>query len=200
MSTLSRILNRGRFPEGEEELERLGQVLEQDPLSTQFVLLADRLLRRGMHDDAIALCQRGLASHPNYASGHLALARAYQLSGDLERAAEAFRRVVELAPDNIAGHLGLSELYEMQGRLGDATVHIRAAMQLGADGPAVRERLERVSQVEEPSQTGPAPAVGNSVESASSALELLKEKQDALEAFRRRFRTMGATIGGGTSE
>jgi len=188
VSTLRRILKRARSSGGgEDDLLRLKQVLAQDPTSRQFALLADIYRRKGLHDEAIAVCRRGLSSHPTYVSGHVALARAYEAAGDVARAIASYERVVALAPDNLAGHLGLGTLYERADRFKEARDHVRAAMQLGADGPEVRaalERLEARERAEEGAALGAGEGDGEQTEGGRSArVVLLRRKIQALEAF-----------------
>ncbi len=193
MSTLSRILSRSRRAGGDAPQVEVRS--DQATSASQFVRLADTFRRKGLYDEAIAVCLKGVAENPSYVSGHVALARAYQFSGDIAKAAACYERVVELAPDNIAGHLGLAEVYETGGRPCDASRHLRTAMDLGADGPDVRKWLERLVRV------AGKPCDERSLSpqrvSPSVALRLLRKKRDKLEAYRDRIlRHLGAESGG----
>lgn len=63
---------------------------------------------------------RLLRGHPEFAWGHLALARLYRSSGRLEDAIESFRRVVARYPDLYDAHLELAETLVEAGRPAEA--------------------------------------------------------------------------------
>lgn len=62
--------------------------------------MAASLLDTPMQGRAVAVLARAVASHPEQASGQLALAELHRRLGDLASAQEACRRCLELAPDD----------------------------------------------------------------------------------------------------
>jgi len=50
---------------------------QEDPTSTVFAPLAESYRKAGLIDEAIQICKEGLAYHPRFASGKVALARCY---------------------------------------------------------------------------------------------------------------------------
>ena len=187
MSTLSRILNPSRRGGGESSST---DSEESQASARRFVQRADAYRRRGLYEEAIAVCLEGLSVHPNYVGGLVALARAYQFAGDVGRAVVTYERVVALAPDNIAGHLGLAEVYETVGRLGEATRHLRASIDLGADGPDVRTWLQRLVEAGH-AEEGGAESLRDGTAPTHVSLAVLRRKWAVLEAYRRRMARVG---------
>lgn len=197
MSTFSKLLKLSKTADPDDDtLERLRRTIRQDPRSLQFVPLADLCRKRLLFDEAIAVCQQGLAHHPTYVSGFVALARAFQEVGDGSQAIDAYHRVVELAPDNLVGHLGLGELFEHNGQLELACDHFRAALKLGASGADLEKRVRRLEQHLHP-ERAPAPP-GIIVEAAATGPteqidpSFSREKIQALEAWSRGFAALDA--------
>lgn len=190
-------MRRGRNADVEDDaLEKLKRLLQQDPGSLQFVQLAELYRQRGMLDEAIAVCQHGLANHPNYVSGLVALGRSYQVSGRIPDAVATFELVVELAPNNLVGHIRLGELYEQTGRLDEAGAHLAAAQQLGAETTDLEKRLDRRNQTVEEGD-GDASGLNSAKKgyvstSSDGRRDLLRLKIAALESYRSRFRQAGA--------
>lgn len=59
---------------------------------------ADRFLRKGMVDDAIAMARINVRNFPTNASAHAALADAYRAKGDKAAAIAGYTKAIELAP------------------------------------------------------------------------------------------------------
>jgi Flp pilus assembly protein TadD len=51
-------------------------------------------------EEAIVKLQKAIKIAPDYALLHYDLAKAYQLSGDVSKARQAYQTVIELAPDS----------------------------------------------------------------------------------------------------
>jgi FimV-like protein len=105
-------------PKPTASIEALKQRIARDPLSRAFLQLAEEYRRSGQFEEAIRVCQEGLARHPAYHTARISLGRTYLESGDLENARKTLADVLELAPEN---HLAGKLLAEVQRRLGDQT-------------------------------------------------------------------------------
>lgn len=82
----------------------------RDPEARAFVPLADAYRRSGDAERALEVLTAGLARHPDFASAHLVRGMAEQDRGNVEAAARAFRRVLELDGDNARALLGLGRI------------------------------------------------------------------------------------------
>ena len=65
------------------------------------------------------------------------------LNGDLEGAAAAFRKSVEVNSDFARGHRALGETLLYQGRLDNAIIELRRAVELAPDEPVMHESLAK---------------------------------------------------------
>jgi Flp pilus assembly protein TadD len=86
------------------------------------MLLADR---RPL--DALQALRPVLASQPNDASVHLLAGRAYLNSAQLNRAEEAFVRVLDLDPTDHYARFALGKALARQGRLAEAQAQLKMA-------------------------------------------------------------------------
>ncbi|MFQ5655924.1 MAG: tetratricopeptide repeat protein [Candidatus Methylomirabilales bacterium] len=126
------------------QAERLQAKLTADPTSLVFAQLADAHRKGGRHDEAIRVCREGLRHHPNYASAHFVLGRAYQEKSNLPAAREAFQRVLELDPENVLAQRFLGEIAEACGEVSEALDAYRAALTLHPFDKEIREAVGRL--------------------------------------------------------
>jgi tetratricopeptide (TPR) repeat protein len=119
----------------QERMKSLEQRLAQEPQSPLFARLADCYLRAGRANDALRLCDDGLALYPFYTTAHLVKAKVLNQLGMTAEARHAYEVVQEFLPTN-----------ESVARL------------ISSIKPAPEEQTEVVSSVEEalPAETAPA--------------------------------------------
>jgi len=153
---------------GREELEAYRRLLVRDPSSLRFAEYADRLRRFGQLEDALAICQRGLARHPAYSTGRVVMGEILIDSGKAEEAEAEWRRALQLDPGHPRAHLRLGELYLSRGETDHAVAAFETALIHSPEFPEARARLAEVK--------GPSPT-------------LRTEKPEPLED---RLRTAGA--------
>ncbi|TQM02942.1 tetratricopeptide repeat protein [Pseudonocardia kunmingensis] len=110
---------------------------------------AQVLLDGGEPLEALALLQPVEEEIDGNAAALLLLGRAYFRSAQLERAREAFARVVALDPTDTYARFLLGRALERQSRLGEAQVQYRVAVAM-SDRPEYRERLDEVTGRLEP--------------------------------------------------
>jgi tetratricopeptide (TPR) repeat protein len=94
-------------------IEDLRRRVEKDPASIAFAQLAEEYRRAGDLEEAIRVCEAGLAQHPAYISARVTLGRALFELGRFEDAREAFTRVIEAAPDNLIARGKLLEIEQL---------------------------------------------------------------------------------------
>jgi len=104
------------------------------------------LLRRRHHAQAAVVLERARKLEPRRGSIVEALGRAYYNSGDYERAAEAFGRLVEIDPIAAYGHFGLGLSLKRLGRSDRARGHLRLAVAMAPDSELYRHALRRLER------------------------------------------------------
>jgi Flp pilus assembly protein TadD len=105
---------------------------------------AQVLLDAGEPLEALALLRPVAEEIDGNAAGQLLLGRGYFHSAQLERARQAFARVVELDPTDTYARFLLGRTLERQSRLAEAQVQYRIAVAM-SDRPEYRERLDEVT-------------------------------------------------------
>ena len=93
-------------------IEDLRRRIQKDPASIAFAQLAEEYRRSGDCEEAIRVCEAGLAQHPAYLSARVTLGRALFELGRLEEARAEFLRVLEAAPDNLVAVGKLAEIHQ----------------------------------------------------------------------------------------
>ena len=105
---------------------------------------AEILLDSGEPLEALALLQPVAEEIDGNAAALLLLGRVYFHSAQLERARQAFARVVELDPTDTYARFLLGRTLERQSRLAEAQTQYRVAVAM-SDRPDYRERLDEVA-------------------------------------------------------
>ena len=103
-----------------------------------------RMLAERHPGAAAVLLERALALEPGKASILEALGRAYFNQGDLQRAAERFRTIVDSNPLDHYGHFGLGLSYKRLGQASAARRHLRMAVFLKPESEDYRRALQRL--------------------------------------------------------
>jgi tetratricopeptide (TPR) repeat protein len=120
----------------ENEIKKFEETLSRDPSSYCFAPLAELHRKSGQIDAAIAVAEKGIATHPDYVGGHLALGRAYLEKQMLPEARRSLEKVVNLTPENLLAHKLLSQIYLSSGENSHATETLKF---LVANNPADNE-------------------------------------------------------------
>ena len=129
-------------------IEELRRRVDKDPASIVFAQLAEEHRRAGEYQDAIRVCRRGLAYHPDYLSARVTLGRALLEIGQVEDARNELEQVVHAAPDNLAARKALADI---QRRLDEGGTQ--------AAGEGAPDPGPPVSSVPDTSPTPPDPVV-----------------------------------------
>jgi tetratricopeptide (TPR) repeat protein len=93
-------------------IEDLRRRVLKDPASIAFAQLAEEYRRAGDCEEAVRVCEAGLAQHPAYLSARVTLGRALFELGRLEDARAEFIRVLDAAPDNLIAVGKLAEIHQ----------------------------------------------------------------------------------------
>jgi tetratricopeptide (TPR) repeat protein len=110
--------------EGERSTGRAARAALQLAREALRQLANDRIPR------AIALYEKAVAEDPGCALAWNGLSIAWRHAGDLDRAIEAGRRLVELEPDDALSHTNLSILFQSKGMIPEAEEQKAIAMRL----------------------------------------------------------------------
>ena len=127
-------------------ISELRRRVQTDPSSIAFAQLGEELRRAGANEEAIDVCQSGLARHPGYLSARVTLGRALLELGQLDDAHVELTVVVASAGDNLAAIRGLAEIHQRRGELADALIYYRRALELARHDPELEETVERMEK------------------------------------------------------
>lgn len=127
--------------------------VQADPSSIAFAQLGEELRRAGANEEAIDVCQTGLARHPGYLSARVTLGRALIELGQLDDAHVELSVVVANAADNLAAIRGLAEIHQRRGEMAEALVYYRRALELARHDPELEETVERMEKEVAPPAT-----------------------------------------------
>tara|TARA_B100000315_G_scaffold259107_1_gene313661 strand:+ start:5317 stop:5973 length:657 start_codon:yes stop_codon:yes gene_type:complete len=93
-------------------LERVySKILKKDPNSFLYLPLASIFYHKGNLEKAIDALQKGLSVHPNYLTAKYYLALLYRENGEVDKAAEMFKKVAFASQDHYAAHKALVQHY-----------------------------------------------------------------------------------------
>lgn len=151
--------------------------VQADPSSIVFAQLGEELRRAGANEEAIDVCQTGLARHPGYLSARVTLGRALIELGQLDDAHVELSVVVANAADNLAAIRGLAEIHQRRGEMTEALVYYRRALELARHDPELEETVERMEK-----------------EVAPPASDEAEESVEALFDFDRLVEQLGAEV------
>lgn len=90
--------SRGRYDQALTVVEHTAEI--NRGVAEHFIVLGNEYLERADYDNALRSYQTALATDPESAKAHSALARLYERTGNRALAMDAYRRARELDPDN----------------------------------------------------------------------------------------------------
>lgn len=103
----------------QERIEVFKQMLESDPSNTMVMFgLAKEYEKLGQTGEVIALLEDYLAKADDEGNAYGMLAKAYEASGDREKARNAYERGISIA--NAHGHPSMASEYKMALELDDS--------------------------------------------------------------------------------
>ncbi|MRR53559.1 MAG: tetratricopeptide repeat protein [Deltaproteobacteria bacterium] len=99
------------------DIKKYEDNLTKDPNSYCFAPLSELYRKLGLLDDAVAVAKQGIATHPLYVGGFMALGRALYEKGSRDEAKAALEKVVLATPENLLAQRILSQIYQEEGNL-----------------------------------------------------------------------------------
>ncbi|MBE9373890.1 tetratricopeptide repeat protein [Saccharopolyspora sp. HNM0983] len=106
---------------------------------------AEELVSRRRPLEALRTLEPVLDVDSDKPSVQLLLGRAYFFSSQLQRAENAFLRVLDFDPTDHYARLALGRTLQRQGRLAEARAQLRLAVTMHPDEPAYREALGEIN-------------------------------------------------------
>lgn len=108
-------------------------ILRRDPAAYSFAPLADIYRSLGLIEEAVNTARKGVALHPAFAAGQLALAKAALESAFEDEARSALEIVVRITPENLEAQRLLAGLYTAAGDESAAIRCLSVISSLNAD-------------------------------------------------------------------
>ena len=169
------------------EIEKLEQRYRENPKGRNFAPLADAYRKAGLIDNAIELCQAGIASHPDYISAYIVYGRCLIDKKDDPGAEGVFGKVLDLDKENILALRILAEIANRNNRPdkevewltrlltadpmnGDAAEDLAQAK--GRASQAAKTTEPIATAIPDPAATAPAPPEPSAPPAAAAAAEL----------------------------
>ncbi|MGA2004221.1 MAG: tetratricopeptide repeat protein [Terriglobales bacterium] len=150
---------------------------------------------RGAHDRAIALAERAVREHPEYAYGPLALAESYIRAGRYDEGRVWMQKV---GPDYVKSEIGIASYAGLYGRMGDFDTALELCAEIQQKEPdlysglyncgnvnlmdhryAEAERLLRRAVALAPEQAGPKHFLGRALLEVGKSAEAQRYLQEA---------------------
>ncbi len=137
-------------PEGDPEGEPQGEPAPGDPESAYELLQRGQaLLAQRHHAQAAVVLARAAALEPGRGSILEPLGRAWFMSGQLDRAVEAFEALLAVDPSSHYGHYALGRALVRLGRVREGRTHLRLAVALAPESRLYRGGLNRLGGARE---------------------------------------------------
>ncbi|CAH2032164.1 tetratricopeptide repeat protein [Trichlorobacter ammonificans] len=125
----------------QERIRGYRKRLEAAPDSYAFAPLADLYLQAGQGEEALAAARDGVARHPGFLAGRMALARACRQQRLYDEALQALAVVVTATPESLEAQQMRVELSRAAGRHDEALAALRTILEFYPDDLGVRAEL-----------------------------------------------------------
>ncbi len=159
-------------------IKKFEDILASNPKAYSFAPLAEIYRKLGLPDEALRIAKQGVALHPEFAAGQMALATSCLDKNMVEEARQALEAVVRITPENLDAQRLLAGIYQAAGNTAAATACLRIVAEFepdsaeGAAGMAVPS-----SPAEVAGEAQPVVPMAAAVEAPSAT-----EEEEILEA------------------
>jgi tetratricopeptide (TPR) repeat protein len=166
-------------------IQELRRRVHQDPASLAFAPLAEELRRAGRAQEAVALCQNGLAHHPEYVSARATLGRALLDLNEVDDALLELMAVLNAAPENLMALRGIAEVRHRRGEIAEALESYRRARALAPHDVELAQAVETLerSMPAAPVREQPASIARTATPAADPAREEQRGQVRRLQQF-----------------
>ena len=124
-----------------DEIAKLEALHAGHPEGRVFTHLAEAYRRAGDVARARQILDEGLSRHPDYPSAHVVMGRLLAETGEVEEAAAAFRRVLELDRHNVVALRSLAEMADHAGRRREALHYYEELSRLDPANESLRGQI-----------------------------------------------------------
>jgi len=129
------------------DLDALFDRYREAPDSHVFAPLADACRKAGMLDEAVEICDRGVAARPNYTSGHVVRGKCYFDKGDKVIAEQSFRRVLVLDQKNLVALKYIGLILAERGDAESAREYFQDILVLDPGDKEIKVKLEEIEAI-----------------------------------------------------
>jgi tetratricopeptide (TPR) repeat protein len=161
------------FSTDNPELEALFERYLKSPGSHAFAPLADACRKAGLLEEAIEICEKGVSTHPHYASGFVIRGKCYYDLGNGDQAEASFAQVLELDPHNLVALKYMGAILAERGEAEAARQHFRQILALDPDNKEIAEQLDSLGTQDE----GPAERPASTTERRRTAVDETEEDE-----------------------
>ncbi len=130
-----------------ELIERYQILYQEDPKSKVFAPLAEAYRKMGMIEEALQVAKEGVAFHPHFPSGRVALAKILLEKKQLEQAAEHLQHAVDISPENILAQSLLAKTMMDLRRPKDALKAYKMLLFLNPDHKIAQNAVKRLESL-----------------------------------------------------
>jgi tetratricopeptide (TPR) repeat protein len=153
------------------------EMLVKDPHSTVFAALSDIYRIFGLHEEAVAVAQKGSEMVPTYAPGFVALGRAFAEKGEPADASNAYRQALALDPGNLSALTGLASSCLGCGQGEEALALLTQAQSIDPDDEVVKQLFPIVKKLAATPASVSAPDAQNSFIPTLDVTKIVGEEQ-----------------------
>jgi len=132
----------------EDRLNKLKNILENDPDSPVFTQYADLLRKANRIDEAITILENGIRKHPNNSTAYLILGRCYNDKGAVESAVQNYEHASELEPQNVLAHKELGNAYISIGEKDKALALFKKVFEIDNGDMEVKKIIDELTNEE----------------------------------------------------
>lgn len=130
-----------------EFLERYQKQWEADPNSRIFAPLAEAYRQSGQLLEALKVCRHGVHRHPQFSGGWFQLAKIHFDLKQIDKAREALKKAVQIAPENIQAHKLLADVYLVEKLPKEALKCFKMVLLLSPDNQKVKKIIQRLESL-----------------------------------------------------
>lgn len=128
------------------DIERLVKKWEKDPSSRVFAQLGDLYRKAKLYDEAIQVLTKGIEMNPNYAPGHLILAKTYLDQMRSAMAKEELDKVLSIDPQNVVALRLLAPIVEKGGTDQELTRIYELILSMDPGDQTTFEKLDQLKK------------------------------------------------------
>lgn len=128
------------------DIERLAKKWEKDPSSKVFAQLGDLYRKAKLYDEAIQVLSKGLELNPNYAPGHLVMAKTYLDQMRSAMAKEELEKVLAIDPQNVVALRLIAPIVEKGGSDEELTRIYELILSVDPGDQSTFEKLDQLKK------------------------------------------------------